>query len=57
MRVARLAWQATDGDRPGLLVALAADAILSVTTGEEIALGATLLLVMVSTLTFVWASR
>lgn len=41
----------------GLLVALAADAILSVTTGEEIALGATLLLVMVSTLTFVWASR
>ena len=41
----------------GLAVGLAADAVLSVTTGEEIALGATLLLVMVTTLSFAWASR
>lgn len=41
----------------GLAVGLAADAVLGVTTGDEIALGATLLLVMVTTLSFVWASR
>jgi hypothetical protein len=41
----------------GLVVALGADAVLSVTTGEEIALGATLLLVLVTTLTFAWATR
>ena len=41
----------------GLLVGLAADAVLSVATSEEIALGATLLLVLVTTATFAWASR
>ena len=40
----------------GLVVGFAADAVLSVMTSEEIALGATLLLVMVTTLSFVWAS-
>lgn len=41
----------------GLVVAVAADAVLSVATSEEIAIGATLLLVMVTTLSFAWASR
>ncbi len=41
----------------GLVVALAADAVLSVTTSDEIALGATLLLSMVTMLTFAWALR
>ena len=41
----------------GLVVAACADMVLSATTGDEIALGATVLLTAVTTLAVAWALR
>jgi len=41
----------------GLVVAVAADVVLSATTSDDITLGASLILFMVTSLTFAWAFR
>ncbi len=41
----------------GLVIAVVADMVLSATTGDEIALGATVLLTAVATLAVAWALR
>jgi len=41
----------------GLVVAIAADVVLSATTSDEITVGASLVLFTVTMLTFMWAFR